>query len=233
MPNDFDHQSYDRVNDIVSAKSSLDIDAWGKFAASWNGVCYRFRACTDHSHMFTEAITAQQDSESRYIQERELFSFFVSGLSVIESFCFALFALGRMLQPLDFPLLSDEDERKVKPCETSKKYQELFPNDEISQELARLVGVSISSKDKSCKGADTQYTEWLNVRNILAHRASTTRLITLQTVNSGLKRQAPQWKRMPKFEFDQNTTESRRIWLLEKLNLLLQKSQKFAIDHFI
>jgi hypothetical protein len=66
--------------------------------------------CAEHDKAFTEAIAvANCTHEDLYIQDRELFLFFATALSTIESFYYAAFALASMLSPSDFLLTSNKD----------------------------------------------------------------------------------------------------------------------------
>jgi hypothetical protein len=47
--------------------------------------------------------------------KRDLYGFFVSGLSVIEGFCYALYAIAAMLRSDRFPITTDENKKNVHP----------------------------------------------------------------------------------------------------------------------
>ncbi len=219
MPDDFDVNSYDSVNRVVGLKAQTNRSAWDQFCGAWNAVSYRFRAVTDHSINFTEAIQINSDMESRYIQERELFSFFVSGLAVLESYFYAMFAAGAILNPTNFPFVTETDFKHVTCKETTKNYSFVFS----SHNLPTVMQSLIHSK---------QFQELERIRNLLAHRIATTRIISL-TTGSGSPAKPHEWRLFPGFFLDINTTVSRRIWLTQTLNELLYHTDDFAQKYFV
>src|SRR6476661_8824523 len=96
MPDDFPFGPYEAVNARVSSHQVVQAAAYTEFAGAWRAIPYRFYAVADHGDAFTQSIAhhgATVPAPQRYLQERELFNFFVNGLAAIESFCYGLFAI--------------------------------------------------------------------------------------------------------------------------------------------
>ena len=53
--------------------------------------------------------------------------FFSNGYSVFEAFCFALFAVGALIDPAHFPLATEKDERAVHWDKMQQAYRKAFP----------------------------------------------------------------------------------------------------------
>jgi hypothetical protein len=61
---------------------------WNEFAGGLNGAQWRFRACTAHDEALQQLFTSDSQRDD---EERELFDFFVNGMSSIECACYASF----------------------------------------------------------------------------------------------------------------------------------------------
>jgi hypothetical protein len=68
-----------------------------------------------------------------------LFGFFGNGYSVFEAFCFALFAVGALIDPAHFLLRTTKDERNVNWCTMREAYCEAFSGDPILTVLKSIV----------------------------------------------------------------------------------------------
>lgn len=233
MPDDFDNVTYDAVQQRIS-KNTQSIDGEDRilakqhFAGAWNGVSYRFRACSDHNRAFTQSIKSLGDApvpEERYLQERELFAFFVSGLAVLESFCYGLYAVASILRPADFPLKTEGEQKYVTPDETRDKFKAFYEGENI----AGLLCGTIRTKGES--GHRTEYKKWKDIRNILAHRIVSPRAIFL-SVNTEQRTKSAQLKMIPDVELDSDTTATRFDWLAKTINDLMKATDNFTLVHF-
>src|SRR5271155_2241903 len=82
-----------------------------QFELSWQAVRYRYRSCAEFNDEFkallanaSEAWRAGLDDEElTYKLERCIYMFFMSGLSVFDSFAFCLYFLGHAMEPGAFP----------------------------------------------------------------------------------------------------------------------------------
>src|SRR5215203_1022514 len=108
MPSDFPVKPYDsvwkRLEGLGSEYNLAGEDnrhqAWEQWLSAWIGLAYRFRACAEHDQTFAELVSEVGNNPrqpKQYHQDRELFGFFVSGLSAIESTYYGLFAMGSIL----------------------------------------------------------------------------------------------------------------------------------------
>ncbi|MBL8156368.1 MAG: hypothetical protein JNM70_19465 [Anaerolineae bacterium] len=221
VPEDFDHVSYDSINTRIASSHNQPSVEWHQFVAAWKAVLFRYRECTEHSETFIHAIRAEHTFENKYVQDRELFGFFVSGLSAIESFHYALFAVGTLLRGNgDFRIVNEKERRLINPELTAEKYQAIFPAENLTQLMNELVHSS-------------EYANWSSIRNFLIHRAAFSRTVFLN-VNAGTQYQPPQQEIRQGLiiVFEENTTAARRKWLSDTLNLLIAETSRFVDVHF-
>jgi hypothetical protein len=224
MPEDFSVTPYENIiKSIVLAREadkhpgSWHPESWREFACAWNAVAYRFCSCAEHDVAFTEAMKRPEKfskSHEIYIQERELFCFFVSGMSVIESTCYALFAVGSMLDVRTFPIATPEDKRKINPEMTADKFGSAFAFESISSILQQLIG----SED---------YQEWKTMRNIISHRSAPPRTLFVGGEHHG----EVVWGLS--IQLDEHTTNSRRKWLADTLCDVLKAAETFTAACFV
>ena len=179
-PSDFptgDYQSVEAAVDrwLKTTRQGDETPAvWYEFVRAWQAAAHRFRMCAEHDKAFTEAITvANCTHEDLYIQDRELFLFFVTALSTIESICYAAFALASMLRPSNFPLASNKDRARVGVVTVRKAFGKSYPNRDITRRLDALIG-------------DPAFGEITDARNIQAHRQLPQRTLSVSlTLSSG------------------------------------------------
>jgi hypothetical protein len=155
-----------------------------------------------------------------YREERDLFGFFVSGLSVLDSFSFLMYFAGAQLRPTVFRTERPGQLGSITIASTAEAYGKAFPNDPFTSSLIGL-------KD------DPKLKEWRNVRNVLAHRAAPGRVIYASTMGSPPPPSA-EWKIEPsgKLRFDQSLTTVRLEWLVKTLAHLIDRAAQFADTHF-
>jgi hypothetical protein len=217
MPQDFPAKPYKDIINHVADQRDKHPDSWPEFGTAWNAVAYRFRSCAEHDEAFTESIKQFGNSppmHERYVQERELFCFFVAGRSAIESLCYGLFAIGSMLDASTFPLVTPEDKERVYPEMTRDKFGKAFPSEIIATVLKQVM----RSQD---------YRDWRTMRNILSHRSTPGRRFSRGGEHDG----DAVWGE--KILIDENTTVSRRRWLANTLSDLLAAADVFAAASFV
>ncbi len=147
MPADFPSKPYGDVYQRLAnalANQQPQHPSWLEYSAAWVGLEYRFRSCAEHDEAFTESVKEFGDAPAlseRYNQERNLFGFFVTGLSAIECACYGLFAIGSMLHPNGFPFTTADDKRLVSPKRTLEKYEakDAFPREGLVCVLRRIM----------------------------------------------------------------------------------------------
>lgn len=195
--------------------SSLD-----EFAPAWNAVMYRYRTCCDASASFTRSVTVQGVSPAhpaRYEQDRDLFVFFVSGESVLESLCYALWSWGSVVKPGEFPFSSPKEKSHVKPDRVLDKMVACYSKHAITASL----GISLSSSD---------WAKWKEVRNVLAHRCLPGRALSITLGDpSGDERRSATWQ-LQGIPIDVATTTSRLDWLLQQLKTLIPDCREFVLN---
>lgn len=227
MPEDFATAPYTAVHSRVGPLIDAQPLAWPLYAGAWNAVSYRFRACADHDEAFTASVERAGGSpplSERYVQERELFNFFVNGLATMESFCFGLFAIGSMVALPDFPIATPKDEQRITPESTAKAYASAFPGEKITDALMKLI-------------RDQSFIKWKEVRNVLAHRSapqrahSRTIAVSIPSgdastpVNTPID-PPPTW--LNGISIDVNTTSARRAWLAGVIHEILEAAATFV-----
>jgi hypothetical protein len=234
MPDDFPVHEYEEMHRLVIKRNSIapiDSASLSQFQGGWNAVAHRFRSTADHDEAFTKAINEAADSrvttdtalafENKHVQERELFGFFVTGFSVLESIAYSVFALCSMVNAPAFPIQTVQDKRRVSLPETEKRLQANFP------------GELLTSDFQSCIG-DAEFQQWKNIRNTLAHRTSPPRLyrqtVSIGAPDTGIASWAPEW---PDFgiSLDSRTTSNRRIWLAKSTSKVLSAANEFGKHH--
>jgi hypothetical protein len=128
------------------------------FDWSWQAVRYRYRLCAECNEEFKTLWKVDWDNqELTYKLERCIYMFFMSGLSVFDSFAFCLYFLGHAVQPGAFP--DTANPRKIDRKATIKAFNNAFPQ-------AKITGLLAGLRD------DTGFSTIDALRNIVGHRLS-------------------------------------------------------------
>ncbi len=226
MPSDFPVGPYDSVWErLVGLGAEYDrtgaqgkYHSWYQWLAAWINITYRFRSCAEHDEAFARSVSKFGDNPrqpEKYHQDRELFGFFVTGLSAIESAYYGLFAVGSILDPDNFPLSTYKDMRNATTTKTVQQFTMSFPNDGIT---AALQGIA----------SQQEYRDWRDARNIIAHRISPGRRIY---ASIGGPAKTTEWM-LQNMPMDAASTASRRRWLAGSLHYLLTEADNFTAKHF-
>jgi hypothetical protein len=221
MPQDFDVDSYNAVHKCLQSKITPNKDVWGCYAGGWNAITYRFLTVDESDKKFTESINKAGGAPvpcERYIQERELFSFFVNGLATIESFCFAIYAIGVLVGPSKFSMSTQRKLSNITPKNTVRKFKKGYPNEQVTKELQKLV----ESDEFEC---------WKDIRNVLAHRLAPSRLIK-KNLSMGRRDSQLSTFWYNGIPLDANTTSLPRKWLVSTLNRLMLAAKNFVVKQF-
>lgn len=206
MPEDFSAAEYERFWRQVSSLPSSDAKTEAGFG--WNAVAFRFLQTAGSDEAFRESLAEHGDappSEERYRQESLLFLFFVAGQASIESFSYALHAACSISNPQSFPMTNLRD---ITVGNTSRGCNEAFPNASVTARLSSL-------------RSDPTWKEWIDLRNILAHRSAPGRVVSL---SSGSPSAPSMWKVAGKLEIAPSLTANRRSWLAGILRDLMEAS---------
>lgn len=150
-------------------------DEWERFwqfDRSYQAVRYRYRLCSESNDEFRSLLAnaddewregISDDQELRYQIERAVYTFFMSALSVFESFGFCLYFVGNAVRPADFLLFAQP--RRITLEATKNAFSTTFPQARISQVLPRIMDNPVFMMIDA-------------VRNVLSHRVAGTRSVT-------------------------------------------------------
>lgn len=135
------------------------------FDWSWQAVRYRYRSCAECSEEFkavldnaSEAfVSGMGDEEITYKLEHCIYVFFMSALSVFDSFALCLYFLRDAIQPGAFPDVVNP--RKITRTTTHKAMSAAFQQEAITVLLGSL-------------SQDTRFASIDAIRNLLAQRIS-------------------------------------------------------------
>jgi len=217
MPDDFPTALYESIHSrLTPITVSAPEATYDQYKGAWNALSYRFLSCEEHNKAFIKSIKRAGNSppsSERYIQEKELFNFFVNGLSVIESLFYGLFAIASMIDSANFPIKTKKDMRAITPEETARKFEKLFPMESISDVLKKVNG-------------SKKFIEWKTIRNILAHRSSPRRSFYAGGPENG----QAQW--IHNISIDKDTTALRYKWLIKTITDIMREADIFTQTHF-
>jgi hypothetical protein len=130
---DFPAADFEAIYTKINPRSSHS--AHIHFVGAWSAISYRYRAVTEYEAQFTASIVRDGPGPGqpiRYEQERDLFNFFSSGVSVFDAFCFGAFSIGAHTGSTDFQLVTERDQRKVNWKRLIDAYTKSFANDPIT-----------------------------------------------------------------------------------------------------
>jgi hypothetical protein len=226
MPPDFAVRPYDSVWErLAGLGAEYDrtgaqgkYHSWYQWLAAWINITYRFRSCAEHDEAFAESVGRFGDNPrqpEKYHQDRELFGFFVTGLSAIESAYYGLFGVGSILDPTNFPLSTDKNMRNATTTRTVQRFTAAFTNESVTATLRRIT-------------TQQEYSDWKDARNTLAHRRSPGRKLYGSV---GGPSKTTEWM-LQDIPMDAASTASRRRWLADSLRRLLTEADRFTAKHF-
>ncbi|MDP1992582.1 MAG: hypothetical protein Q8K00_16360 [Syntrophales bacterium] len=215
MPPDFPRVSYEAIHEHCKAKMTSNPPLASKrkeYSAAWHAVAYRYLALSEHDKAFAEAI-ARNSHFDRYIQERELFNFFIAGLSTLETLSYGLYFLASIACANDFPV---NNPRSITLSSTTEHFLKTFPKKSITSRLDALRN-------------DPNFREWCNVRNILAHRCAPGRII--YPFIGGPPTDPDDIWQLDSIPLNEDTTRLRRKWLSQMLTQLLDDARIFVKEN--
>lgn len=223
MPKGFPLPIYEKIHSIMCSQKQKYPQSVSEFLHAWNAVAYRFYTCAESNEGFTESFRKVGDAPpqpKRYIQEKDLFHFFVNGYSTLESFCYALYMVASAVKPNFFPI-NPSNLGSIYIGTTCDKFNSIrsgFSNERITGELNQLQN-------------SPKFKEWKSIRHTLIHRIAPGRKIQLQS-GSIKKRVKTSWKinNNITIDIDEYTTSSRFSWLEDSLFNLMDATQDFAYN---
>ena len=222
VPADFPREVYNRIGLRIYEKlylTGVSPVLAEHFSDAWLAVAYRFFACTEHDASFRSSIERAGSNPPRlehYIQERELYGFFVTGLTVIESFYYGCYVIASMINGDGFPM---DNPRSIQVSSTADKFVKNFAQKPITRELD-----SLRNNDA--------FKRWSLIRNVLAHRVNPARQVT---VTLWPPKENPlhevSWPEEA-ITIDRDTTASRRTWLANNITRLIAELDTFTHSNF-
>lgn len=210
LPSDFPSAEYEAVHARIKEKRDKYAIPWDQYAGGWNAVAYRFLSCAEHDEAFTASVRGYGSSPSqphRFVQEKELFGFFVTGQAALESFCYAIHAIAAMVQPASFPM---GNLRELTPENTGARLRSAFVGEPLQTKVSQLT-------------SDPDFKHWKDIRNILAHCTAPGRLFSVGSEDDTTK-----WLGIA---IDVSTTVDRRKWLAARLRDLVIAADAFTVSH--
>jgi hypothetical protein len=212
VPADFPVVPYESVRKRVSVDlGESHSDSRREFAGGWNGLRYRYLACSEYDRDFTLSIQQRLTHLERYHQERDLFGFFVTGQSAIECLCYSLYAVASIMRPIQFPVQTMQDLVNIEWRKTTGLFSISFPGETLTNAL-----------DDLAKSSD--FSAWRKQRNILAHRATPGRVFN----HGGPQNGVIEWSGI---HLDRETTITRRQWLSTTITAILIAADSFTAKH--
>jgi hypothetical protein len=212
VPDDFPSDKFDAVSGKLGSTYGERYECHAYIRDALNAIAYRFTALAEYDERLRSLINAPDGQPFRYMQERDLFGFYSNAHSVFDAFCFALFAVGALIDPGNFPLASEADERNVTWSTMLRAYGKAFQTDPILSELEKIWN-------------DTE--ELRDIRNILTHRAVGARDLMATTGPSAPPDRIPRLN----ISLDAGTTRTHRSQVAGLLLLGLEGADKFVKAH--
>jgi len=221
LPDGFPQRAYDAVHAKVHSGSRREEQVF-HYGGAWNGIAYRFMSCADADDQFTKLIAEPQSHLNRFHQDEALVKFFVSGLSVIETFFYGLYWIGSMAEPGRFPIVTGNHLRGIEAGKTMDRFRAGPHMALFTRSFAAL-----QTQDRATgKWENTApYAELKEVRNILAHRASYGRVVNM-AAGGGV--QLDDIWRVRDIPLNDQLTRSRRAWLVATLSGLLDGAEAYV-----
>jgi hypothetical protein len=221
-PSDFPRTPYEAIYRRVLANRQRNEFAAVEFISAWCAIAHRFLDCLVHDQTYTDVARSHGESPpsgERHLQERALFSFFVSGMAVLESFCYGLYAMASLVNAAKFPMTTPAELKAIDPWVTRDKFRSRYGREPLSKSLDALLDSS-------------EWQAWREVRNVLSHRSSPGRTFR-RTLTSGFGPASSSTAGPTTWDqflivIDIDTTATRRAWLAEQLSNLVQGADQWS-----
>jgi hypothetical protein len=225
MPGDFPTTAHDAVNVKLGPYQPRNPNVWTEYGGGWNAIAFRFKTATVADDRFTASIKhfPKPPPDEYQIQEEALFTFFIAGSAAIEGFAYALFALGAMLRPAEFPMSKPGHRQAINPNLTMTKFTAHFAGTPVETALSTLL-------------VDPTYKDWCLIRNVLAHRIAPPRHHVMELTTGGggktSRSGATIWQVIGDLVLDDQTTSDKRTWLAAQLSECLEATESFVSINF-
>ena len=219
VPDSFPSQSYEATKTILLPYRQTNPEELSHFNGAWNAMFYRYISFLQNDELFRLSLRRHGSTpvpEQRYIQENALFCFFSAGFSMVESGCYALYAIASIIDHKHFPV-SQKHLRTISPPKVYDQFQKRYPDEEVIGVLKVMT--------------ENKYREFKEIRNTLTHRTSPGRIIHLRS-GEGPGHDRVIW-RLTNSELNESTTESWKLWLIELINDFTDATATFSQRHLV
>lgn len=223
---DFPRIPYESAHDrLAPLANSARTETWRQFGLAWNAVAYRHQACSEYDVAFRDLfdrLGSNAGGLDRYRQQRDLYGCVVNACSVVESFYYAAYAVGALLDATAFPIGTPRAQRAIDPGLTAKRYGLKCAGDMFTTVLQSVI-------------ADPAWAELNLLRNVLIHRAAPGKATHLTAGNAAAA--LPDQLRLSDFhmldrDFDELLTWDCRDWVTRALRALCQGLDEFTARQF-
>ena len=221
LPNSFPAREFEGF--MRAARAILlpsKAEAWREFAGASNLIGWRFRSSYEDMMSYLESwrtYGADVKFEELYLRQRALFGMFVSGVSCIESTCYAAYALASHPSLLGLPF-GDAEQKKCSPA----KLRTAILSHSAAPALAAALKSLIDARE---------WRLWVDLRNRMTHRSNLPRIIrgavgALPPPAKALQFAAT--SSTPAFEADEGDLDALFVWLSQSLGELLDGGRLLA-----
>jgi hypothetical protein len=220
MPNDFPTDAHNVVVKKLSPYQPRNPDVWSELAAGWNAVAIRFKSAANADERYTVSIGSKdvfRSHDALFLQQDALFGFFINGYAALESFAYAVFAMGAMLLSSDFPMSTPTELRAISLKKTKSGFTTNFCGTDIEAALSALID-------------DPTFSQWSLIRNILAHRSEPPRYHYVSVGGGAPNRTV--WEITGGIPIDDQTIASYRPWLATTLTGCIASAEAFVTTNF-
>ena len=142
LPSSFDLGRHRHTLSVVATKKDSFPKSWEQFHPAWRAVPLRLLWTMEHNDAFTESIVRAGSAPpwpDRYIQDQQVFAFFVDGLSAVEVACYAIYAVGSIASPPHFPISLSQDLRHINTRSTYERLKAAFSEDPLTETIHTVV----------------------------------------------------------------------------------------------
>jgi hypothetical protein len=170
MPPDYPTEQTERVYRYLLEEMRPGSQTSALMTEGFRAVAYRFRAASEYQSGLESSFQAPggraPPGDGQYLQERAIFGFFMSGQAALESFAFAVHAIGAHYRPSPLFGLSVTQLENVHPKSVTTALAKFWPNGLLTNVMQKLL-------------QDQTFKTWATIRNVLGHRAVPTRSIQI------------------------------------------------------
>ena len=205
-----------------------------QFLGAWTGMAFRFKACAENAEAFADLFRRHGSNppfEQRYQQDREMFEFHANGYGALDCLFYGMYFVAELVKPAEFDV---SDLKKI----TAKATADLFDKHFAGEPLTVALHETFYCED---------YADWGELRNILAHRIASGRIIHFYGVGANIPpvpnrwtsarpaaakaTHAPRARALPPLVISEHGLVPRRKWLAERMAVVLSVAHQFVAKH--